>query len=156
MEGPVDVTAGTVIDALQDWPRHKAICNKTGSTGRPPRVSDIERARGLFELDEGQDEGTEDVERLLDTVMPEPEDSRRPVDAFGDRGRTVDIPVPGAPGVSVQITSSTLDPALMRELRDVASSRLPRNAAEGDVGPRRNGFRWGISSQPISVTNLLA
>ena len=64
------------LTRFKDWPKHEVICNKTGSTTQQPKVMDKKTVRTLFETDEGQDEVLEDVERLLDAVMPEPEDLR--------------------------------------------------------------------------------
>ena len=125
------------LTRFKDWPKHKATCNKTGSTTQQPKVTDKKTVRRLFEMDEGQVEGLEDVERLLDAVMPEPGDLRRPVSANSDRARTLDIPAPGTPEGSIQITSSTLTPAFMCGFRD-AASRLVNNAAESDGAPKRN------------------
>ena len=79
---------------------------------KKPKVPDVEKARVLFELGPSQDGDLPELEDDDDSDAEEPAAVRM------NRGRVIDLPAPGAPGGSIEVTSSTLDAQFMREFRD--------------------------------------
>ena len=84
-----------------------------------PKVSDKEKAQMLFEL------GDADNSDLLDEVDDADDDDgvyaieeMFRTTSLTDRARIIDVPAPGVVGGFIQIASSTVDPASMREFRD--------------------------------------
>ncbi|RPD57260.1 hypothetical protein L226DRAFT_510963 [Lentinus tigrinus ALCF2SS1-7] len=104
----------------KDWARHKAIC-KPGSTGKALKIPEKDKAKALelFELGESEDGDAFDEEEVEEISTQA--DGNVAEDVHHGPGRIINIPAPGAPGGSIQISSNTMDPEFMRSLRDAAS-----------------------------------
>ncbi|KAH9829819.1 uncharacterized protein C8Q71DRAFT_717681 [Rhodofomes roseus] len=104
----------------KDWPRHKGIC-KPNSTGKTLKMSEEDKVKAhtLFELGEPEDGGEAQDEEEEEPIEEISTATNEDDEACGP-GRIIDIPVPGAPGGSIQVTTSTMDPEFMRSVRDHA------------------------------------
>ncbi|KAI0701120.1 hypothetical protein C8T65DRAFT_579793 [Cerioporus squamosus] len=107
----------------KDWARHKAIC-KPESTGKVLKIPEKDKPKvlELFELgdpDDGDVQEEEDIEEI--STHADDDDAE---EVFRGPARIINIPAPGAPSGSIQITSNTMDPELMRSFRDAALKKL--------------------------------
>ncbi|KAI0737071.1 hypothetical protein C8Q80DRAFT_1222909 [Daedaleopsis nitida] len=95
----------------KDWSSHKPIFDS----------EDKAKVLELFELGDPDDGEIPEEEPFDEAADDDTQDEEADRSRYA---RIINIPAPGLPGGSIEITSSTLDPSMMRDLRDAAATRM--------------------------------